>query len=87
MENNSTLQDEINNNNVNESIKNDLTYVISKKKRWSIFLYLIFVISIVSNFDNGIVPAATEKIKEDLDITDSYFGFLGSCDYLGIIIS
>ena len=88
MENNSTLEEEINNNNANELIKKDyITYEISKKKRWSIFLYLIFVISIISNFDNGIVPAATEKIKDDLNKNDSYFGFLGSCDYIGRIIS
>ena len=39
MENNSTLQDEINNNNVNELIKKDLTYVISKKKD-GVFFYI-----------------------------------------------
>jgi sugar phosphate permease len=68
-------------------IRDNVVYEISKKKRWNLFLFLIFVISIISNFDNGIVPAATEKIKKDLDINDSYFGFLGSCDYFGRIIS
>ena len=42
MENNSTLQNEINNNNVNESIKNDLTYVISKKKKMEYFFIFNF---------------------------------------------
>jgi len=88
MENDITNDNEINNNNIdNELTKKGIIYVISKKKRWSIFLFFIFVISIVSNFDNGIVPAATEKIKKDLDINDSEFGFLGSCDYFGRIIS
>ena len=48
MENDITNDNEISNNIDNEFIKKDLKYVISKKQRWSIFLYLIFVISIVS---------------------------------------
>jgi hypothetical protein len=40
MENNSTLEEEINNNNVNELIKKDyLTYEISKKKD-GVFFYI-----------------------------------------------
>ena len=59
---------------------------LSKKKIWYVFGILV-VVSLLSNFDNGIIPCASSKMEKDLNTTSAEFGFLGSADYLGRIIS
>jgi hypothetical protein len=58
---------------------------ISSKKLWYIFS-IFAIISLVSNFDNGIIPCSTEQIKISLNnISDSQLGLIGSADYFGRI--
>ena len=58
---------------------------ISSKKLWYIFSIFV-IISLVSNFDNGIIPCSTEQIKISLNnISDSQLGLIGSADYFGRI--
>ena len=59
---------------------------LSKKKIWYVF-WILAIISLLSNFDNGIIPCSNKIMQNDLNASDSEFGFLGSADYLGRIIS
>ena len=58
---------------------------ISSKKLWYIFS-IFAIVSLVSNFDNGIIPCSTQEIKISLNnISDSQLGLIGSADYFGRI--
>ncbi|KAL4453133.1 hypothetical protein ABPG74_015364 [Tetrahymena malaccensis] len=57
-----------------------------QEKRGSKLVFFIICLSnILLNIDHGVVPAATQQIKEDLNIGDSELGFLGSLVYFGIV--
>ena len=60
-------------------------FVSSKADGISESSTIISVISLLSNLDNGIVPASTQSIKDDLKANDSEIGLFGSGDYLGRI--
>ena len=67
-----------------ESIKS-ITYVISRRIRWMLFLIFI-IINVLMNFDHGTIPAATEQLRNYLELTDSELGFFGSLVFVGVII-
>ena len=67
-----------------ESIKS-LSYVISRRIRWILFLIFIFI-NVLMNFDHGTIPAATEQLRSYLELTDSELGFFGSLVFVGVII-
>ena len=67
-----------------ESIKS-ISYVISRRIRWILFLIFIFI-NILMNFDHGTIPAATDQLRSYLDLTDSELGFFGSLVFVGVII-
>lgn len=50
-----------------------------------IFIH-IFTANIIINFDHGIIPAALTELKEDLNITNTNIGILGSLVYLGLTL-
>lgn len=51
------------------------------------FIYITFCISnIVINIDQGVLPAATNEMMIDLDLSEVEFGCLGSLMYIGLII-
>ena len=59
-----------------EKIKSN-TYIISRKIRWLIF-FLFTIINLLMNFDHGTIPAATEQLRNHLNLNDSELGlFLG----------
>ena len=49
--------------------------------RW--FVYIQFFANLFVNVDMGILPAGSTKIKTELNIENTRFGFLGSIVYLG----
>ena len=54
------------------------------EQKWiQIFLYVMFFANLFVNIDMGILPAASTKITEELGLTRSKFGLLGSVVYLG----
>ncbi len=57
---------------------------LENKKRWGLFLILLFV-GILSSCDGGIIPQATEEMTKDfkLEKQKKKFGLYGSIDYLG----
>ena len=59
-----------------------LCYQIPSKTR-NIIFSLMTLISIVSSFDGGIIPAATNEVKQSLNIDNVKLGFFGSADYCG----
>ncbi|EAR86984.1 MFS transporter (macronuclear) [Tetrahymena thermophila SB210] len=56
-----------------------------EKKGSKLVFFIICLSNILLNIDHGVVPAATQQIKEDLNIGDSELGFLGSLVYFGIV--
>ena len=67
-----------------ESLRS-LSYIIKRRVRWVIFLIFI-IINLLMNFDHGTIPAATEQIKEYLDLSDSELGLFGSLIFIGVLI-
>lgn len=55
---------------------------LPRRKRWLIFSIFV-ILNIMINVDHGTVPAATEEIKNDLNINDEQLGLFGSLVYLG----
>lgn len=52
--------------------------------KWiTIFLFVQFFANLFVNIDMGILPAGSTKIKQELNIENTRFGFLGSVVYLG----
>lgn len=49
----------------------------------TLFVVTQFFINLFVNIDMGILPAGSTKIKEELGIENTQFGFLGSIVYLG----
>ena len=76
------------NNNLNDqtivSIKLN-SFIMNRKIRWLIFS-LFIVLNLLMNFDHGTVPAATEQLRNYLDLDDSELGLFGSLVFLGVII-
>ena len=67
-----------------EKIKSN-TYIISRKIRWLIF-FLFTIINLLMNFDHGTIPAATEQLRNYLNLNDSELGLFGSLVFVGVII-
>jgi hypothetical protein len=51
-----------------------------------LFLCVQFAANLFVNVDMGILPACTVKIKEELNLDNTWFGFLGSVVYGGQVI-
>ena len=47
---------------------------------------IIFMINLLINIDHGVIPAATTKLKDDLNLDNSSLGLLGSVVYFGLTI-
>ena len=58
---------------------------LSRCARWFIFS-LFFILNILMNMDHGTIPAATDDIRKDLNISDQNLGIFGSLVFVGNII-
>ncbi len=67
-----------------ESIKSN-SIVINRNIRWLIF-FIFIIINLLMNYDHGTVPAATEQLRNYLNLTDSELGLFGSLVFIGVII-
>lgn len=52
-------------------------------KKIQLFLIVQFCANLLINFDMGILPAGSVKIKQELKLDNTWFGFLGSVVYAG----
>ena len=77
----SELSEEELNNPTPASIPSDLVTINSVKRKFIFFI--LFVISIVSSFDGGIIPQATTTMSHQWEKDDLYVGYYSSVDYLG----
>lgn len=59
--------------------------VLSRTTRWFLF-FIFFIIQILMNMDHGTVPAATEDIRNDLNIDNEILGIFGSLVFFGNLI-
>jgi MFS family permease len=60
-------------------------FVLNRKIRWFLF-FLFAMLNLLMNFDHGTVPAATEQLKNYLNLSDSELGLFGSLVFIGVII-
>jgi hypothetical protein len=67
----------------NKTIANQI--VFTRKNRKLVFAVLLLICTCV-NFDNGIVPSASNEIKELLNIDDQIFGLFGSLSFFGCLL-
>jgi hypothetical protein len=65
--------------------KTAATIILSRKVRWFIFIVMIFI-QLLMNLDHGSIPAATDAIREDLEINDKILGTFGSLVFAGNLI-
>ena len=67
---------------VTESARTEEELKRYRKKISMTFLFL-FIMNFIRVFDNGILPAMTTSMKEELDLKDLQVGTLGSLVYIG----
>jgi MFS family permease len=60
-------------------------FFITKKKRISLFILFAFL-NILINMDHGTIPAASNEIKNDLNISHTAIGSFGSLVYFGNLV-
>ena len=60
-------------------------FELNRKIRWFLF-FLFAMLNLLMNFDHGTVPAATEQLKNYLNLSDSELGLFGSLVFIGVII-
>ena len=48
--------------------------------------YILFITNFVVNIDNGVLPACTPIMMDELKLTTEQFGTLGSIVYIGMTI-
>lgn len=60
-------------------------FELNRKIRWILF-FLFAMLNLLMNFDHGTVPAATEQLKNYLNLSDSQLGLFGSLVFIGVII-
>lgn len=65
--------------------KNDLSHLPEdySPRIVSITLYVLFFANLFVNIDMGILPAGSTKIKDEMKLTNSQYGSLGSVVYFG----
>jgi hypothetical protein len=64
-----------------DNIKSKDVY-LPRSVRW--FLFVVFVIlGLLMNIDHGTFPAATDEIRQDLEINDEKMGVFGSLVFFG----
>jgi MFS family permease len=64
----------------------DSNLIIPNKQKKLNRIYLISCIcNVFVNFDHGIIPACTFKLKEELMIDDLFLGVLGSMVFMGLM--
>ena len=68
----------------NEQHKSNLLIPDREKKLTRIYL-ISTICNVIVNFDHGIIPACTFKLKEELQIDDLFLGVLGSMVFMGLM--
>ena len=48
--------------------------------------FVIAVMNLIANFDQGILPAGTIVIAKDLGMDKMHYGLLGSAEFGGLVI-
>ena len=86
--NNKTTLTSINDYHDTNKDNEDTKIQISKQTINNTFVIMV-IISLITNFDNGIIPCSTKEISQSIkeNQSGSKLGFLGSADYLGRIIA
>lgn len=59
--------------------------VPNKQESLKKIYYVSLLCNVIVNFDHGIIPACTFKLKESLGIDDLFLGILGSMVFVGLM--
>jgi hypothetical protein len=68
-----------------KDFQGERVFYLARNKRIAIFCFIITV-NIIANFDDGIIPAATEEIRVKLGVDKDLVGLLGTLTYTGNLI-
>lgn len=79
------IQIEIPNKSPKIELNESLGIPLDRKTRFLLF-FLLTGTNILINMDHGTIPAASNEIKSDLNITDTTLGTFGSLVYLGSFV-
>ena len=75
-----------NENTIDLSLLNsDETIKISNSLKWITFVFLSSV-TLFSNIDSGVIPAATQKMEDQMKVAETKLGLFGSMDFFGRVI-
>ena len=56
-------------------------------KSYTYFLFfVILLVNMLINFDHGVMPAGAVEMKQDLVLTNTAFGWLGSVVFIGLTL-
>lgn len=69
----------VENNNPSNSL------IPNKQESLKKIYYVSLLCNVIVNFDHGIIPACTFKLKESLGIDDLFLGILGSMVFVGLM--
>ena len=64
---------------------NDETIKISNSLKWTTFI-LLCTVTLFSNIDSGVIPAATQKMEDQMHVAETKLGLFGSMDFFGRVI-
>lgn len=70
-----------NENTIDLSLSNsDETIKISNSLKWITFV-LLSSVTLFSNIDSGVIPAATQKMEDQMKVAETKLGLFGSMDF------
>lgn len=59
----------------------------SKNKKTIYFLFfVVLTMNLLINFDHGVMPAGSVQLKEDLNLSNTEYGWLGSVVFIGLTL-
>ena len=74
-----------NENTIDLSLSNSETIKISNSLKWITFV-LLSSVTLLSNIDSGVIPAATQKMEDQMKVAETKLGLFGSMDFFGRVI-
>lgn len=63
----------------------DNTMIFNKQSKLNKIYLISTLCNVIVNFDHGIIPACTFKLKEELKIDELFLGILGSMVFVGLM--
>jgi hypothetical protein len=76
---------ELNSSNAANPIEGKEKIILTRRSRYWMY-YLILTVNLVTNLENGTIPACTDKIQNDMEISEQALGLFGSALFAGNLL-